>query len=114
MKVQRGWKYPNGEKNERYRPEARIEYIVVFSTVQHFLGEPNPSYLHAVREHAARQAQVPAYWISTSYLGESKEEQSNNVWRICDIIRTACSLVVAVSNPASQGTGKDTEMLLKE
>ena len=96
----------------RFMPEAPVPYVVVSFTGQHFPGDPNPPYLHQVGQHAARQADVPAYWLSNSCLGETEEEQSSNVWRICDIIRGAHSLVVAVADPAHEG--KQTETLLEE
>lgn len=86
-------------KKYNYRPDTRIEYVVVSFTSAQF-SDPNPAYLHEVGMHAARTADVPAYWVSTSCLGRNKEEVENNVWRICDIIRSAHSLVVAVSGDA--------------
>lgn len=94
-------------KNRGYRPDTRIEYVVVSFTSAQF-SEPNPAYLHKVGKHAACMAGVPAYWVSTSCLGQNGEEVENNVWRICDIIRSAHSLVVAVSG------GADTEELLNQ
>lgn len=94
-------------KKYNYRPDTRIEYVVVSFTSAQF-SEPNPAYLHEVGMHAARAAGVPAYWVSTSCLGRIKQEVENNVWRICDIIRSAHSLVVAVSGDA------DTEELLSK
>ena len=79
---------------------TRIEYVVVSFTAKHF-NEPNPAYLHDVGCHAARMAGVSAYWVSTCCLGKDEKEMEDNVWRICDIVRGAISIVVAVSGPGT-------------
>ncbi|MCJ1249069.1 hypothetical protein MMC30_006291 [Trapelia coarctata] len=89
------------------QPDTRVEYVVVSFTTQQF-NERNRPYLHQVGVHAARAAGVNAYWVSTSCLGRDKKERENNVWRICDIVRSAHSLVVAVSGSAA------TEVLMRE
>ena len=87
-------------------------YILVSYTSEQFKTEEEQLFLHDVGEHAARGASVQAYWVGCSCLGNTKEEQENNVWRISDVVRGARSLVIAVSNPINnEDPGVDTAAL---
>ena len=88
----------------RFDPKTRVEYVFVSYTAKQNFG-PDGDYLHEVGKHAAREAGIGAYWVSTGKcLGETPEELEDTVWRICDIVRGAHSLVVAVSGPADNTT----------
>ena len=85
---------------ERKGENAPTDYVLVSYTSKHFPNRNDWDYLHEVGKHAAKAAGVAAYWVGCSCLG-SKAEVEENVWKICDIIRSAHSLVIAVSGPPS-------------
>lgn len=86
--------------------ETAATYVVVSYTSEQFRTEAEQLFLHDVGEHAARRAGVQAYWVSCSCLGKTEEEVQNNVWCISDIVRGACSVVIAVADT----TGKEQSM----
>ena len=85
---------------ERHGIEAT--YVLVSYTSEQFKTEEEQLFLHDVGEHAARAAGVQAYWVGCSCLGQTREEQENNVWRISDVVRGARSMIIAVSNPTDK------------
>ena len=101
------------EKQKNEGSTTRLEYIFVSYTSSQFSSDDDKRYLHRVGQAAARAAQVPAYWIGLSCLGTGRE-QERNVWRICDVVRKAHSLVIVVGqNPGSTGT-KSPETLVND
>ena len=79
---------------------AKLEYVLVSYTSSQFHTTEDWDYLRQVGQHAAQDAGVEAFWVGCSCLG-SKEELDQNVWRICDVVRGAFSMVVAVTGPFS-------------
>lgn len=77
--------------------EAKLEYVFVSYTSSQFKSEKDWSYLHQVGQHAARAAGVNAYWLACSCLGSTASEKEYNVWRICDVVRGAFSLVIVLA-----------------
>lgn len=64
-------------------------------------------------ELAARKADVPAYWVGSSCLG-NYAQMEQNVWRISDIIRGAHSMAIVLSNTVETKEILPREELLKE
>ena len=82
---------------------AKLRYVFVSYTSQHFPTKADQLYLHQVGQHAARDAEVEAYWLGCSCLGSTEQQKSDNVWRICDVVRGSFAVVVAVAKlPGSQ------------
>ncbi|KAL8753789.1 MAG: hypothetical protein Q9184_005315 [Pyrenodesmia sp. 2 TL-2023] len=90
------------ESNQRTTP---TNYVFVSYFGQHFPnGKTNDDYLRDVGIHAARAANVNAYWCSKSCLFDLDEkdekkwmkEKEESVWNMSDIIRRASALVIAV------------------
>ena len=79
---------------------VNTEYVLVSYTSKQFPTENDWDYLHRVGKHAAKAAKVAAYWVGCSCLGD-KPEVEKNVWTICDVLRRAHSLVIAVSGASS-------------
>ncbi|MCJ1262257.1 hypothetical protein MMC22_002127 [Lobaria immixta] len=85
------WRAEHGE-------EAKLEYVFVSYTSSQFQSEEDILYLHRVGQHAARAAGVNAYWLGCSCLGSTTAEREHNVWRICDVLRGAFSLVIVLAD----------------
>ena len=77
-------------------------YVFVSYTSEQFKSPEEELLLHDVGEHAARAADVPAYWVGCSCLGD-KEQLEENVWLISDVIRGAHSMAIVVSDFAGSG-----------
>lgn len=86
--------------------DAKLEYVFVSYTSSQFSSDEDMFYLHRVGQHAARAAQVKAYWLGCSCLGSTKAEQELNVWRICDVVRGAFSLVIVLADRATLTAAK--------
>ena len=85
--------------------EAQLRYIFVSYTGQQFEKPADLDYLHAVGRHAAQEAEVEAYWVGCSCLGDLKKSPER-VWTICDIVRGCFQVVIAVaSQPAKARQG---------
>lgn len=78
--------------------QAALEYVLVSYTSEQFNSEEDLLSLHEIGKHAARAAGVDAYWLGCSCLG-TEAEIEQNVWRICDVVRSAFSVVVAIAGP---------------
>ena len=87
--------------------EAKLEYVLVSYTSSQFSTKEDWDYLRQVGQHAAQNAGVEAFWVGCSCLG-SEAELEQNVWRICDVVRGAFSIVVAVAGP---GNSQDSQGL---
>lgn len=95
--------------------ENKLEYVFVSYTSSQFRSDEDLRYLHRVGQHAARAAHVQAYWLGCSCLGATEEEQEQNVWRICDVVRGAFSLVIVVANQEGvTATGREPHDLLRQ
>ena len=87
-------------------------YILISYTSEQFKTEEEQLFLHDVGEHTARAMGVQAYWVGCSCLGQTKEEQEDNVWRISDIVRGARAMAIAVADPSGiEQCKNDTELL---
>jgi hypothetical protein len=100
---------------EKHGEEANLEYIFVSFTRRHFKTgkEKGRNDLLQIAENAARQAGVPAFWLDFKCMpGNVLEEDVN---RICDVVRGAHSLVVALSPPPPDEKAElDTTALLRQ
>lgn len=85
---------------DKHGKGAKLEYVFVSYTSSQFRSTEDMLYLHRVGQNAAQRAGVNAYWLGCSCLGVTKAEQEQNVWRICDVVRGAFSLVIVVANIA--------------
>ncbi|KAL8919410.1 MAG: hypothetical protein Q9208_006788 [Pyrenodesmia sp. 3 TL-2023] len=94
--------------------DVAATYVLVSYTSEHFRTEEEQLFLHEVGEHAARRAGVQAYWVGCSCLGETKEEQEDNVWRISDVVRGARSMVIAVADVSGQEQPKVNTAALRQ
>lgn len=77
---------------------AKLEYVLVSYTGSQFSTKKDFYYLCKVGQHAAQAAGVEAFWVGCSCLG-SEPELEQNVWRICDVVRGAFSIVIVVAGP---------------
>jgi len=91
-----------------------MAYVVVSYTSSQFSDTDTQdiSDLHAIAATAAKQACVPAYWLSMSCMGESKEELEEDVFRISDVVRGAHSVVLAVKPEKNEYA--DVDSVLKD
>jgi hypothetical protein len=95
--------------------EANLEYIFVSFTRKHFetSEEKGRNDLLQIAENAARQAGVPAFWLDFECMPKDVLEEDIN--RICDVVRGAHSLVVALCPPPAGKKAKlSTGVLLRQ
>lgn len=97
----------------QYRSERNLSYVFVAYTGEQFQSDNDFIALHQIADAAARSAGVMAYWVGCSCMPERDQLQedvgrnlldwdtadSSQVYRICDVIRGAQSLVIAVGQP---------------
>jgi hypothetical protein len=89
-----------------------ISYVFVAYTAEQFrTPEDIPALLH-IADAAARNAGVQAYWIGCSCMDTSNLQE--DVYRICDVIRGAHSLAIAVGEPLNRVQGVSTDDLLQQ
>ena len=99
---------------EDHGKNVSLEYVLVSYTGDQFPSEEDKYSLHRIGQHAAQVAGVKAYWVGCSCLGPEAEVEQN-VWRICDIVRGAFSIIVAVAGPtASTAQNRVPHDLLRE
>ncbi|KAF4152479.1 hypothetical protein CNMCM6936_008043 [Aspergillus lentulus] len=77
-----------------------IDYLFICYTAEQFSGSTDLDELHRIAEAAARTAGVMAYWIACSCMRDD-HEQSEDVYRISDVVRGAHSLVVIIGPPVA-------------
>ncbi|KAL6715326.1 hypothetical protein ACLMJK_007592 [Lecanora helva] len=94
------------EWRKKHGKEAQLRYVFVSFTGQHFITDGDKYYLHLVGQNAARESGIEAYWLSLGGLGTTKEEKSENVWRICDIVRGSFQVVIAVADSPEDRVGE--------
>ncbi|KAJ9617095.1 hypothetical protein H2200_000816 [Cladophialophora chaetospira] len=72
--------------------------------------------LHKIARHAARKAQVVAYWTDQCCMSSNKDELQDDVYRISDVTRGAAKIVVVVGRTGQDRLppGVTTFDLLKE
>ncbi len=78
--------------------EAKLEYVMVSYAGSQFPTKEDWGYLNKVGQHAAQNAGVETFWVGCSCLG-LKGELEENVYRICDVVRGAFSIVITVDGP---------------
>ena len=102
------WTSQNGK-------ETNSSYVFVSFTGKQF-GKSDYTYLHKVGRHAAKEAGVRAYWISTSCLydihitdkDEQNRQKEKTIWSMSDIIRRAKAIAIAVSGPLDSQCNGDS------
>jgi hypothetical protein len=102
----RDWLGEHGE-------DARLEYLFVSYTRKHFntYEDRGKEEIRQIGEDAARRAGTNAFWLDFDCT--PGKTQAQDIHRICDIVRGAHSLVVAVASPRDQ-LPVDTKTLLNE
>ncbi|KAH7089718.1 hypothetical protein FB567DRAFT_568535 [Paraphoma chrysanthemicola] len=93
----------------QYKSED-LNYIFVAYTAEQFQGPEDLRVLHQIADAAARNAGVMAYWVGCSCMPD--ENMQEDVYRICDVIRGASSLVIAVGRPQNDMYGTNTTDLM--
>ncbi|KAF2129101.1 hypothetical protein P153DRAFT_397288 [Dothidotthia symphoricarpi CBS 119687] len=76
---------------------APLSYVFIAYTVEQFRSNEDKIALHKMADAAARNAGVSAYWVGCSCMPDDQLQE--DVYRICDVIRGAFSLVIAVGRP---------------
>ncbi|CAN9386340.1 unnamed protein product [Alternaria alternata] len=76
-----------------------LSYVFIAYTAEQFNTPDDFRVLHEIADAAARNAGVIAYWVGCSCMPDNQLEE--DVYRICDVIRGAQSLVIAVAAPAN-------------
>ncbi|KAJ8111526.1 hypothetical protein OPT61_g5899 [Boeremia exigua] len=94
--------------------ERNLSYIFVAYTAEQFQTSEDLMVLHQIADAAARHAGVTAYWVGCSCMPEADQLQED-VYRICDVIRGAQSLVIAVGQPPNnKHTINTTDLMLQQ
>ncbi|KAF2471129.1 uncharacterized protein BDR25DRAFT_223590 [Lindgomyces ingoldianus] len=95
----------------QYKAEKNLSYVFVAYTAEQFRTTEDLRALHQMADAAARNAGVPAYWIGCSCMPEPDNLQED-VYRICDVIRGAHSVAIAVARPPNDTQGINTTDLM--
>ncbi|KAF1917911.1 hypothetical protein BDU57DRAFT_555651 [Ampelomyces quisqualis] len=95
----------------QYKRERDLSYIFVAYTAEQFQSTEDLMVLHQIADAAARNAGATAYWVGCSCMPDPSE-LTQDVYRICDIIRGAQSLIIAVSRPPNDMQGINTTDLM--
>ncbi|XPS68045.1 hypothetical protein M3J09_000341 [Ascochyta lentis] len=82
----------------QYKAQRNLSYIFIAYTAEQFQSSDDYMALHQMADAAARNAGVMAYWVGCSCMPEPDQLQED-VYRICDVIRGAHSLAIAVGQP---------------
>jgi hypothetical protein len=93
---------------------ADTEYLFIGYTTEQFDNDSDEDMndLHVIAERAAREAQIPAFWVAGSCMG-SDEEVEDAVYRISDVMRGAHSLVIAIGPSPKRPEMNTREEMLK-
>ncbi|KAH8712194.1 hypothetical protein GQ44DRAFT_830056 [Phaeosphaeriaceae sp. PMI808] len=98
----------------QYKSERNLSYIFIAYTAEQFQSTDDLRVLHQIADAAARNAGVMAYWVGCSCMPDAASLQ-DDVYRICDVIRGAQSLVIAVSRPPNDMHGiTTTDLMLQQ
>jgi hypothetical protein len=76
----------------QYKRERDLSYVFVAYTAEQFQSTEDLRALHQIADAAARNAGVAAYWVGCSCMPDPAE-LSQDVYRICDIIRVSKTYV---------------------
>ncbi|OCL00677.1 uncharacterized protein K441DRAFT_531540, partial [Cenococcum geophilum 1.58] len=101
------------EWSAQHESESNLSYIMVAYTAEQFTTNDDLYALHKIADTAARNAGVHAYWIGCSCMPE-KQSLEDDVYRICDVIRGAHSLAIAVSRPNDTHAICTTDLMLQQ
>ncbi|KAF2028561.1 hypothetical protein EK21DRAFT_101734 [Setomelanomma holmii] len=97
----------------QYKSERNLNYIFVAYTAEQFQTPDDLRALHQIADAAARNAGAMAYWVGCSCMPD--ENIQEDVYRICDVIRGASSLVIAVGQPSDDMNGiTTTDIMLQQ
>ncbi|OAL01785.1 hypothetical protein IQ06DRAFT_346405 [Phaeosphaeriaceae sp. SRC1lsM3a] len=98
----------------QYKRERDLSYVFVAYTAEQFQSAEDLRALHQIADAAARNAGAAAYWVGCSCMPDPAE-LTEDVYRICDIIRGAQSLVIAVSQPPNDARDiSTTDLMLQQ
>ncbi|KAF2855235.1 hypothetical protein T440DRAFT_495809 [Plenodomus tracheiphilus IPT5] len=95
----------------QYKAERNLSYVFIAYTAEQFQDTEDLRALHQIADAAARNAGVIAYWVGCSCMPEPDQMQED-VYRICDVIRGAHSLAIAVGRPANDSKDISTADLM--
>ncbi|KAF2710697.1 hypothetical protein K504DRAFT_376071 [Pleomassaria siparia CBS 279.74] len=115
---------PVDEWIQQYKSERNLSYVFVAYTAKQFGNTPEDFHaLDQIADAAARNVGATAYWIGHSCMPEEEHMEddassisSGAVHRICDVIRGAHSLAIAVGRPSYdvQGSFNNTDLMLQQ
>lgn len=95
----------------QYKAERNLSYVFIAYTAEQFHSTEDLRALHQISDAAARNAGVMAYWVGCSCMPEPDQMQED-VYRICDVIRGAHSLAIAVGRPENDSKDMTTADLM--
>jgi len=93
-----------------YKSGQDLQYIFIAYTAEQFNTPEDFRVLHQMADAAARNAGVIAYWIGCSCMPDGQLQE--DVYRICDVIRGAQSLAIAVGPPTNNSSEINTPALM--
>jgi len=106
------WEHDEGKS-------ANLDYLFVAYSSKQFAHDSPEDMMALIRiaEHACRAAKLPAFWIGSHCMKDSRELEAD-VYRIADILRGAQRMVIAVGTPATAPAADksrtDTDALLRQ
>ncbi|EMD59138.1 hypothetical protein GGP41_009030 [Bipolaris sorokiniana] len=90
-----------------------LSYVFVAYTAEQFNTPEDFRVLHEMADAAARRAGAIAYWVGCSCMPDNQLQE--DVYRICDVIRGARSLAIAVGPPPNNSSEINTpELMLQQ
>ncbi|USP80802.1 hypothetical protein yc1106_08076 [Curvularia clavata] len=90
-----------------------LSYVFVAYTAEQFNTPEDFKVLHQLADDAARRAGVMAYWVGCSCMPDNQLQE--DVYRICDVIRGAHSMAIAVGSPSNNKSEINTpELMLQQ
>ncbi|KAF2826165.1 hypothetical protein CC86DRAFT_406457 [Ophiobolus disseminans] len=95
----------------QYEAENNLSYVFIAYTAEQFQSAEDMRVLHQIADAAARNAGAMAYWVGCSCMPDPSE-MIQDVYRICDVIRGAQSLAIAVGRPPNDTRGINTTDLM--
>lgn len=102
------------EWTTQYKAERDLSYVFIAYTAEQFQSPEDLRALHQIADAAARNAGVIAYWVGCSCMPDPSE-MTQDVYRICDVIRGAQSLVIAVGRPPNDARNiSTTDLMLQQ
>ncbi|EDU46851.1 hypothetical protein PtrSN002B_008479 [Pyrenophora tritici-repentis] len=93
-----------------HKHDRELDYIFIAYTAEQFNRPEDFKVLHEMADAAARNAGVIAYWVGCSCMPDGQLEE--DVYRICDVIRGAKLLAIAVGPPPNNSSEINTPALM--